>query len=276
MIFQQPLNIIDKTLICVVDTADGATVSTLKDILLTLYHTLQKDYAKLHDLHAPDHKSILPSYILPTRNNKDFVVKCASKLESLGLVRFQYDKYTSSQKGLQWSTIVVTDKGSKVAKRIREGRRPIIDSSHGDKNEIFIACALGYEEIDNLFEKELSPACEMLGFRPVRVDREEPEQTITNAILKGITRAECVIADLTHARQSVYFEAGFAYGQGIPILLTCREDHYRGEEDVQKVHFDLEQYKISFWNKSNSEFNWQDKMSPRDRLPSVLGIEQNK
>ncbi|MBE0573378.1 hypothetical protein IH575_00540 [Candidatus Dojkabacteria bacterium] len=44
---------------------------------------------------------------------------------------------------------------------------------------------------------------------------------------------------------------GYAVGLGIPLATTCRQDHFRGERDDQRVHFDLQQYKSSFWKKKS-------------------------
>jgi nucleoside 2-deoxyribosyltransferase len=80
-----------------------------------------------------------------------------------------------------------------------------------------------------------------------------------------------VLADLTHARPSVYFEVGYAQGLGVPLLLTCRKDHYRAAHDNARVHFDLEQYKISFWSRnSKGQFIWAKGMEPTKRLKSLV------
>ena len=57
-----------------------------------------------------------------------------------------------------------------------------------------------------------------------------------------------LVADFTHgeggARGGVYFEAGFAYGLGIPVIYTCRADM------VDKLHFDTRQYAHILWERS--------------------------
>jgi nucleoside 2-deoxyribosyltransferase len=112
------------------------------------------------------------------------------------------------------------------------------------------------------------PACEEAGYHPFRVDRSEPHGTITDAILSEIHACQFMIADLTYARQSVYFEVGVAHGLGIPVLLTCRQDHFRGKSDAEKVHFDLEQFMTSYWTLDGSNFVWMggEEMKPKARL----------
>ena len=111
----------------------------------------------------------------------------------------------------------------------------------------------------------------LLDYEPVRVDLSEPEQTITELMMKAITEAAAVLADLTHARPSVYFEVGYAHGLGVPLVLTCRQDHERGDRDDARVHFDLEQYKISYWSRtSKNRFRWEKGMKPATRLASII------
>lgn len=55
------------------------------------------------------------------------------------------------------------------------------------------------------------------------------------------------------------------------MLLTCRKDHFKGVEDSLRVHFDLEQYKISFWEKAvDGKFLWVKNMSPLERLKALI------
>jgi len=165
----------------------------------------------------------------------------------------------------------LTDEGKRIAKQLAEGRQVIFRPMRPQRTTIFVACAFGYEEIDELYVKQLEPVCTKLGYFPIRVDLKEDSKPITNSILQGIIEAECVIADLTFARPSVYFEVGFAHGLGVPLILTCRRDHQRGAEANAKVHFDLEQYKISYWTKDEqSAFIWPANMDPETRLQTAL------
>ena len=167
--------------------------------------------------------------------------------------------------------VELTEEGKRVAKSIKERRRVILRPRPSLRTSIFVACAFGHDEIDRLYDEELEPACRALGYKPVRVDKTEPQQTITESILEGITESACVLADLTYARPSVYFEVGFAHGLGIPLLLTCRRDHYHGKKDDIRVHFDLEQYKISFWSRTQrGRFRWSKGMKPVERLATIV------
>lgn len=170
------------------------------------------------------------------------------------------------------SIIILTEQGERIAKGHIENRRIILRPRKELRTTVFIACAFGHKDIDELCNKQFVPACEALGYEAIRVDMTEPRQTITEKIMDGITDAACVIADLSYARPSVYFEVGYAVGLGIPLMITCRKDHFHGTKDEQRIHFDLAQYKISSWEKGEgSIFKWPNStMKPSARLAKIL------
>ena len=43
-----------------------------------------------------------------------------------------------------------------------------------------------------------------------------------------IRKSKFLIADFTGQRGGVYYEAGFAYGLGLPVIWTCRKDWFDG------------------------------------------------
>ena len=47
---------------------------------------------------------------------------------------------------------------------------------------------------------------------------------INDEIIATIRRSRFMVCDLTGYRGGVYFEAGFAYGLGLPVIYTCRKD----------------------------------------------------
>lgn len=85
------------------------------------------------------------------------------------------------------------------------------------------------------------PALESLGFAPFRIDLFEHNKKIDDEIIANIRRSGLVVADFTGNRGGVYFEAGFAMGLELPVIWTCREDHF-GE-----VHFDTEHFNHIIW-----------------------------
>ncbi|MCX5886963.1 MAG: hypothetical protein NT096_13820 [Proteobacteria bacterium] len=125
----------------------------------------------------------------------------------------------------------------------------------------FIAMAFGNKDTDVIFNKYLKPIIRKCGFSPRRVDRVLHNDYIDRKIIDEIENADICIADLTYARQSVYFEAGYAQRK-IPVLYTCRKDHFSNTEEDKRVHFDLRQRNIVDW-KNEKDINFPKKFERR-------------
>ena len=115
------------------------------------------------------------------------------------------------------------------------------------ENLVFVAMWFGGEHDDKekmnaAFNQAMKPAIEKAGYRAVRVDLVEHKDWIMDQVLGDIRLAPFVVADFTGNRNGVYFEAGFARGLGIPVIHTCRADHF------DKAHFDTKQLNHVFWN----------------------------
>lgn len=118
----------------------------------------------------------------------------------------------------------------------------------------FIAMAFGNKDTDLVYKKYIKPTVNKCGFTPRRIDRVLHNDYIDRKIIEEIGAADICVADLTYARPSVYFEAGYALRK-IPVLFTCRRDHFSNTEDTLKVHFDLRQRNIIPWdNESDGKF----------------------
>jgi nucleoside 2-deoxyribosyltransferase len=105
--------------------------------------------------------------------------------------------------------------------------------------------------LDFLYRDALIPAATDCDLQPYRVDKEEFDGTITEAILDKIRNCRLVVADLTDERPNCFFELGYALALGKPAVLTARKDHDSRRDsrrpDDPKVHFDLDSHKITYW-----------------------------
>ncbi len=119
------------------------------------------------------------------------------------------------------------------------------------KIRCFVAMAFGRADTDALYKKLIEPAIRGLGMTPVRVDRKEHNRNINEVIMDELRQADLVIADLTYARPSVYFEAGFAEAR-TSVIYTVRRDHFSPRDDdphrVEAVHFDVSMRNIIDWS----------------------------
>jgi hypothetical protein len=123
----------------------------------------------------------------------------------------------------------------------------------------FIASAFGREDVDCVYDDAVLPVLKRLSMTPLRVDRVEHNDDIDEKITELITTSDLAIVDLTYARPSAYYEAGYAAGLGKPVVYIVRKDHLRARdsdpEGLLRVHFDLQMKNIIAWSKANTQFD---------------------
>lgn len=117
----------------------------------------------------------------------------------------------------------------------------------------FVASAFERDDVDEIFDEVIKPVLRGENMQAMRVDRVEHNDDIDDKILDLIDSCDFAIADLTHARPSVYYEAGRACGLGKPVIYMVRSDHLRPSPDDPagnvKVHFDLQMKNIIAWTR---------------------------
>jgi nucleoside 2-deoxyribosyltransferase len=80
-----------------------------------------------------------------------------------------------------------------------------------------------------------------VGYRPLRIDKAEHINKICDEIIVQIKRSRFLVADYTGHRAGVYYEAGFAAGRELPVILTCKKS------EIDKLHFDVRQFNCIDW-----------------------------
>ncbi|MGN6803894.1 MAG: hypothetical protein ACTHJN_18490, partial [Ginsengibacter sp.] len=122
----------------------------------------------------------------------------------------------------------------------------------------FIASAFGYPDVDSIFDKTLKVLFKELKIKPLRVDRINHNDKIDKKIIELIEECDFGIVDLTYARPSAYFEAGYVEGLGKKVIYISRKDHFKQKDsDVlgnEKIHFDLVTKNIIGWTAPNETF----------------------
>ena len=104
------------------------------------------------------------------------------------------------------------------------------------------------DDMMKTFEQHIAQAIEETGYQPFIIPMKEHNDDITDHIIAEIRRSKFVIADFTGHRGGVYFEAGFAYGLGLPVIWSCREDWFNPPGDAsRKIHFDVDHYNFIVW-----------------------------
>ena len=103
---------------------------------------------------------------------------------------------------------------------------------------------------DKRYEDAFKPALANAGFDAYRVD-DDPgaDDVLIDAIEKGITLSPICLADVTTDNPNVWYELGFAYAAGKPVILTCCDER----EDA--LPFDIRHRKvIHYKSESTSDF----------------------
>ncbi len=130
----------------------------------------------------------------------------------------------------------------------------------------FVAMAFGNEDTDKFYDDLIVPVLKNMDAKPIRVDRIEHNDDIDDRIISELERCDFALADLTYARPSAYFEAGFAQGRKVPVIYTCRKDHLLPKADDKfgnfRVHFDLQMKNIIPWS-SSSDSKFTKKLAKR-------------
>lgn len=109
------------------------------------------------------------------------------------------------------------------------------------KIQAFVAMSFD-KGLYSVYENAIEPAISSTGYRPYRVDGIPHLDRIDTKIIAEIKNSKFVVADVTQQKSGVYFEAGFAYGLGLPVLWCVRAD------DLSNVHFDTRQYNHIVWD----------------------------
>ena len=126
------------------------------------------------------------------------------------------------------------------------------------KLNCFIACAFGKSDVEDIYKNAISKVLRKLKINPLRVDKIDFLGKIDSKIINLIKKSDFCIADLTYARPSVYFEAGFTEGLAKKVIYTTRNDHFKPKKDDSnennKIHFDKITENIIGWKSPNNIF----------------------
>lgn len=113
-----------------------------------------------------------------------------------------------------------------------------------------IAMPFGEETLARFVEDVVKPAVESIpGLTLVRVDDQPKAGVIDNILRELIKDAPFVIADLTHANNGAYWEAGFAEGLGKPVIYMCEESVWK----AKRTHFDTNHCTTIFWSEDRPD-----------------------
>lgn len=139
--------------------------------------------------------------------------------------------------------------------------------------------AMWFNDTTALFSEAAKQGAKGAGYNLLVVTDEHHNDFIMNKVLNMIDESKFVIADFTcmpettagdniknGVRGGVYYEAGFANGQGKEVVMTCRDN----QESWKRRHFDIEQKNTIFWKEkdgkivtSKGDFDFADYLKER-------------
>lgn len=140
-----------------------------------------------------------------------------------------------------------------------------------NRPKCFIAMAFGHDDTDALYKKGILPVLRSEKITPIIINRREFNGDITSEILSLVRGADFCITDLTYARPSVYYEAGFAEREST-VIYTVRKDHFENTYDSSRVHFDLSVRSIIGWA-ADDYIQFQPALRKRIRKTFLRGWE---
>ena len=90
-------------------------------------------------------------------------------------------------------------------------------------------------KFDKRFADIYKPAIEAAGLEAYRVDKDPGVSVPIDAIEDGIRAASICLADITADNPNVWYELGFAFASGRPVVMVCSE-----ERTGKKYPFDIQ------------------------------------
>jgi len=127
-------------------------------------------------------------------------------------------------------------------KEFGRGRYDSDDSGEFVKNLVGVAMPFKGSDSDGVY-RIIREECAKLGLRAQRVDEYVRSGIVVRDIAELIEQAEFLVFDLTHERQNVYYELGYAHGVGneaSEILLIAKQ----GTE----LHYDVAGLRVHFYD----------------------------
>ena len=95
--------------------------------------------------------------------------------------------------------------------------------------------AMSFDPSTKPAREAIRQALKHTGYEAIIIDEQiiDSERTINDEIIASLKRCKFCIADFSNHSNGVYFESGFALGQGKKVIYTC------SDEEFKKAHFDI-------------------------------------
>lgn len=144
----------------------------------------------------------------------------------------EINEYTEGQFAGSLNTLMRNDLIKKVDRGIYS-----IKLRSENMRKCFVVSPIGDEgsevrkRADQVFKYIIAPVCDETGFEPIRVDKLNQPDSITQTIIDYLINSELVIADITGHNPNAFYEMGYRASTGKPII------HLK--EKNERIPFDI-------------------------------------
>jgi hypothetical protein len=121
---------------------------------------------------------------------------------------------------------------------------------------------------DKRYSDVFEPAITAAGLDPYRVDRDPSAEVPIQSIEEGIRAADVCFAEISTDNPNVWYELGFAFAAGRPVVLVCATDRARFPFDIQHRNV------IRYATDSTSDFD-EAKDQITERIRAVVELRAN-
>ena len=140
-----------------------------------------------------------------------------------------------------------------------------LQSSVAGVKRAFMAMKFGDEELTDVFMNCFKSAAKRAGYELMKLDDEPRAGLIDDRLRLEIRTSRFLIADLSHANNGAYWEAGYAEGLGRPVIYTCKQSIFESDDPAIKPHFDTNHHLIIPWDTD-------DLQAAEDRLATTIRV----
>ncbi len=116
---------------------------------------------------------------------------------------------------------------------------------HISSSSVFIAMAFTDNSgaiLSPALRDKIKLCIEDSGFNAIIVDEVEHNDGIMDKVIASINQSKFVIAELSHHKRGVYYEAGYAKGLGLQVI------HVVSRADLKDCHFDVMHLNLIVWD----------------------------
>lgn len=121
-----------------------------------------------------------------------------------------------------------------------------------DSTLAFLAMQYGDDEVSSFMKNHIVPAvAEECGYRLERLDERPKAGVLDNRMQLMIKQSRFLVVDVTGDNSGAYWEAGYAYGLGKPVIYMCRAKDAESADKKKRPHFDVDHHQAVFWDPQN-------------------------